>query len=182
MKVEGPCCVENVGFFAFKKTELASDADNYRRLKELAISAKDHDRELEFFANELRAKRFHETKGFGALAWSYLYEWFSDFGRSVYRPLVSLYTTVVLFGFVYWLAAQASARGSGLSLDNGLKLSAAALLPFVAAARTSYGEAKTALFGVHAGLWLDVLVIGEGILGLAFAFLIGLALRNRFRI
>jgi len=177
---ENKKCARWLGL-SWAKAEYASDVDKYRRLKELAITAKDHDREQDFFAGELKAKRFYETTG-AALVWSYLYEWFSDFGRSVYRPLVSLYATVVAFGFIYWLAALFSTSGLQKSLDNGLKLSAAALLPFVAAARTSYGEAKTALFGAHAGLWLDVLVIGEGILGLAFAFLIGLALRNRFRI
>lgn len=167
------------GLWARAKND--DDADKYRRLKELAIAAKDHDREQKFFASELKAKRFYETHE-AALVWSYLYEWFSDFGRSVYRPLVSLYATVVAFGFLYWLTALFSAGGGDKSLDNGLKLSAAVLVPFVAAARTSYGEAQNALFGQDIGLALDLLIIFEGILGLAFVFLIGLALRNRFRI
>src|SRR5262249_4118672 len=35
------------------------DAARYRRLKQLASEAKDHERELKMFALELRAKRFH---------------------------------------------------------------------------------------------------------------------------
>jgi hypothetical protein len=40
------------------------DAPKFRRRKELANEAKDHERELDFLAKELKAKRFHETRGF----------------------------------------------------------------------------------------------------------------------
>jgi len=167
---------------ACKRAADISDADKFRRLKELAMQAKDHDREQAFFANELKAKRFYETKDFGGLAWSYLYEWFSDFGRSVSLPALWLVLTWFVFGAGYWLASPVKALGALMVLGNGLKLSASVLVPFVAAARTSYREAKEALYGPDTGLLLDMFVIFEGILGLAFVFLIGLALRNRFRI
>lgn len=178
---------EGDGWFGwFQKASDIDDSDRFRRLKELAKKAENHESEQDFFAKELKAKRFYETRG-AALVWSYLYEWASDFGRSMYRPLVGLYASTVLFGFVYWAVALFSAGGrdvslDDVSLDNGLKLSLSVLLPFVAAARTVYGEAKEALFGAGTGLLLDILVVFEGIIGLAFVFLIGLALRNRFRI
>jgi len=37
--------------------------DKFDRLKQLAIDAKDHDREFKFLAGEYRSKRFHETNG-----------------------------------------------------------------------------------------------------------------------
>ncbi|MCW8914564.1 MAG: hypothetical protein OQK24_01775 [Magnetovibrio sp.] len=165
----------------FDKAKTHEDADKFRRLKELAIQAKDHEKEQDFFAKELMAKRFYETKGL-ALVWSYLYEWFSDFGRSTWRPLSALLGTWFIFGLCYWWSAQWSAVGPLKSVGDGMKMSASVLVPFVATARTSYAEAKLALFGKTTGFLLDFFVIFEGILGLAFAFLIGLALRNRFRI
>ena len=159
-----------------------SDADKFRRLKELAITAKDHDREQAFFAGELKAKRFYETTG-AALAWSYMYEWFSDFGRSSKRPLVALVSTWLVFGGGYWLTATfLPVVDPSKSFLEGLRLSAAVLVPFSAAARLSFEEARTHLYGTVGGFWLDTFAFGEGILGLAFVFLIGLALRNRFRI
>ena len=156
------------------------DVDRYRILKELASKAGDHEREQAFFAMELKAKRYYETTG-PALWLSYLYEWVSDFGRSLWRPLLGLGVLWVVFGWVY---AQLATQSVGNAWEHGLKLSASVLVPFVAAARTSYREAKDVLFGVNetTDLLLDVFVITEGIFGLAFVFLIGLALRNRFRI
>lgn len=159
-----------------------ADADKFRRLKELAITSKDHDREQAFFAGELKAKRFYETTG-AALVWSYFYEWFSDFGRSTWRPLTALASTWGLFGFGYWLTATfVPVIDPSKSLLDGLRLSAAVLVPFSAAARLSFEEARTHLYGDAGGFWLDMFAFGEGVLGLAFVFLLGLALRNRFRI
>ncbi len=61
-------------------------------------------------------------------------------------------------------------------------LSLATLVPFVAASPSTMTEARENLFGTDVGIWVDVFSFFEGFLGLAFFFLIGLALRNRFRI
>src|SRR6266550_2718152 len=66
------------------------DAVKFRRLKELAADWRDHERELEFFANELRAKRFYETKSFGGIALNWAYDQFFNFGRSIWRPITGL--------------------------------------------------------------------------------------------
>lgn len=66
------------------------DAVRFRRLKQLAADWKDHERELDFFAKELRAKRFHETKKCGPIALNVAYGWLSDFGQSVRRPFIGL--------------------------------------------------------------------------------------------
>jgi uncharacterized protein YjbI with pentapeptide repeats len=72
------------------------DAAKFRRLKQLASEAKDHERELEFFAKELQAKRVHETNGIWRTALSLAYEVLSDFGRSVARPLLCLLALIML--------------------------------------------------------------------------------------
>ena len=64
-------------------------ADKFRRLKQLAVDAKDHKRELAFLADEFRAERFHEINGLRLIP-NYLYDWLSDFGRSLWRPAAGL--------------------------------------------------------------------------------------------
>lgn len=78
----------------FRRPTKPDDADRYRRLKELAFNARDHDREQMFFAYELIAKRGHETRGL-ALIPNYLYEWTSDFGRSLALPSIGLFFNLV---------------------------------------------------------------------------------------
>ena len=46
----------------FEFAETNDHADKFRRMKELAIISKDHEREQDFFAKELRAKRFYEDQ------------------------------------------------------------------------------------------------------------------------
>lgn len=164
------------------KAKNSSDADKFRRLKELAVQARDHEREQDFFAKELKAKRFYETKGL-ALGWSYGYEWLSDFGRSTLRPLLCL--IVIWLGFGVWFGTKAVHFSAHYieSLRDGLILSGALLTPFVAISRTAIRDMQDSLYGEGVSLWwLDIAAIFEGLLGLIFIFLIGLALRNRFRI
>ncbi len=154
----------------------SKNADRFRRLKELAVTSKDHDREQYFFAQELRAKRFHETTGF-ALVWSYLYEGLSDFGRSVGLPLFWLVLTWFLFGITY--AELSGKPGMGF---NALAFSGATMVPFLGGAKGVLEETKTVLFGAKMGPKIGALSLIEGVLSAVFLFLTGLALRNRFRI
>jgi uncharacterized protein YjbI with pentapeptide repeats len=62
------------------------DAPKFRRLKELAHESKNHERELKFFADELKSKRFYETKG-PAIWMNVAFECLSDFGKGVERPV-----------------------------------------------------------------------------------------------
>jgi hypothetical protein len=70
--------------------------DRFRELRRRAIQAQDRDKELEFFAQEIRTGRFHAS---GLLPWvpkvwswrfwvGLLYGTFSDFGRSLWRPVL----------------------------------------------------------------------------------------------
>lgn len=156
------------------------DVDRYRRLKELAMAAKDHEREQAFFALELKAKRHYETTGW-ALLLNYAYGGFSGFGRSVMRPMGWLVGVWFLFGVGHSMFAKLEA---GAPLSDGFRLSTAVLLPFVSSARTIYEKASEALYGdPPAYPWvLDLAVVAESALGLGFLFLLGLGLRNRFRL
>ena len=162
----------------FKRPAKASDADMFRRLKEIAVEARDHDREQLFFAFELKAKRGHETRGL-ALVPNYFYGWISDFGRSLWRPTFGLLAVWFAFGNHYrWLASKDMEH-----LSDGLLFSTAQLFPFLSASKGVLAEARFALFGTETvGNWVSTFSVIEGLLGIVFLFLIGLTLRNRFRI
>ena len=144
------------------------------KLRELASSTRDHDREQYFFAHEVRAARMDQNVA--EQIPGYLYEWCSNFGRSVWRPVFGLlgiwlasavfYIRFAETGFTYPLSEQA--------LGHGFQTSASLLLPFLAASRH---QPHHQIDG-----WLAALAFVEGLLGLVMIFLIGLALRNRFRI
>ncbi len=99
----------------FKLMRVCADPDasaKFRRLKKLASEALDQPREQEFFAHELRCRRFWHDKPFGqgkARFWlGWLYGGVANYGRSLLRPFALWLLSV--FGFaVYFLAQQGSA-------------------------------------------------------------------------
>ncbi len=73
---------------------------SYQALKRIAIQAHDHENEQRFWAGELRSDRSLRTEDGGwklrplvsAFWWGNIaYEFFSDYGRSIVRPLFSLF-------------------------------------------------------------------------------------------
>ena len=82
----------------------------YRALKRLAIQAHDHDNEMKFFAGEIRARRYLEdfpwpwqkSLGSSFRYWTGLgYDLISDFGRSLWRPLLLWALLFCLFSSLY---------------------------------------------------------------------------------
>jgi pentapeptide repeat protein len=96
----------------------------FRDLKRRANEAQDRDRELEFFAQEIRTSRFH-AKGLPAFvprAWEWrfwfglFYGMFSNFGRSLWRPL--LFWLALFIGFaVFYLGEHEEMRKARASLN-----------------------------------------------------------------
>ncbi|MBU2583565.1 MAG: hypothetical protein KJ622_17800 [Alphaproteobacteria bacterium] len=132
----------------------------WRALKRLAIQGHDHEREQFFFPMEIRSARFVmdwplHWKVWDSGAWGGVFRfWFglayqfaSDFGRSVLRPLLLLTLTVVLFAALYvgesrtaggaapayWQDAAAVARAAAPPVPEAL----AAHLPAISA-RAAY--------------------------------------------
>jgi hypothetical protein len=74
-------------------------------LRKLASATQDNEREREFFAQELRCRRFWLDEPFGRgvtrfwLGW--IYGGISDFGRSLTRPLALWAATVFVFALIY---------------------------------------------------------------------------------
>ena len=93
----------------------------WRALKRLAIQGHDTERELEFHARELQSQRFEDDWPLQLLSWfrrrpaswvgilrfwfGLFYGWFSDFGRSIFRPALFWCATIAVFA-LYFLSGQ----------------------------------------------------------------------------
>ena len=74
----------------------------FRRLKKLAKEAEDNEREIDFFAKEIRSSYKYALKEKKFTRYAYqLYDFFSDFGRSFTRPLFFLLSSGILFSSIY---------------------------------------------------------------------------------
>ena len=160
-------------------------SDMYRKLKSIAIQANDHQRELEFFAMEEKAKFMWHRNPIEYFP-TFLYGLLSNFGYSLWRPIAGLFVTGCSTAacFQYVLSGTWSIPGFKVWF-----LSLLYLLPFVPGSRdspknlicTTYkGEPKDSI-----STCVEVIerfAFAEGFFALLFLFLIGLALRNRFRL
>jgi hypothetical protein len=93
-------------FFRFFKASSDPEyAARYARLRKIAAETYDYEREREFFAQELRSRRFWHDKPFGrglARFWiGWVYGGISDFGRSIARPVALWLAAVLVFALVY---------------------------------------------------------------------------------
>lgn len=167
----------------YSVAEDTQDAARLRRLKEIAETNKDHQAALRFFADENRAKRWIETSWFGSVL-DMAFSAFSDYGQNILRPFVALIVlTAASMGLYKTLATETSADGWA-GWAQGAVLSASNSLPFLPQSRDLRTDALTALYGTTSNpdLWVNTLMIAQGVLSFIFLFLIGLGLRNRFRL
>ena len=167
-----------------KKTT-SDDIRRFCRLKELAEGQKDHESALEFRAQEMRAIRRHEAKG---MAWllNGCFDKVSDYGRSELRPLVGLVGIWGIFGLVYRDLSPA-VLAFWPKLWEGLIFSINQMFPLIPGFRESRTGALKTLFPdipseASSPLWLSALTLSQSLLTIVLLFLLGLALRNRFRL
>ncbi len=103
----------------------------YRSLKRMAIQAHDHEREQNFFAGELKSMRTGKwfSKGWTWRLFGYLYEIFSNFGRSFFLPVIWwLFSTFWFFRLYLFLQPQKSLfciNGDSIYAAIGISLSKA---------------------------------------------------------
>ncbi|MER0203225.1 MAG: hypothetical protein DU480_05075 [Nitrosomonas sp.] len=184
-------------------------SSNWRALKRLAIQGHDHERELIFFAAEIKSQRGKEDKALpnplnyfndkpvwpgGSRYWfGYFYQCFSDFGRSIMRPLSWWLGLGALFLFLYLkypIDAEPQATVSCDRTEAALYLSVRNALPFLPA--TGYSEnlsrSYACLYGKHSDGKEKIpnaivfMSIVQTILSTILIFLLLLALRNHFKI
>lgn len=108
----------------FRLMKVCADPDasaKFRRLKKLAYEAQDQTREQEFFAQEVRCRRFWHDKPFGRGVARFWLGWFyggvANFGRSLLRPFVLWLLFIILFSLYYQTQRSVTAAASVASLE-----------------------------------------------------------------
>jgi Pentapeptide repeats (9 copies) len=153
-------------------------ADAYERLKQEMDKLKKHGDELDFFARELQCRRvlLGPWKGFPIAIYGFL----SDYGRSYVRPLgllaLTVFIGVVLFATYYvgfWTPLLADLAHTGQAVAVSFANTFGVL-----GIRKDFIEP---IVLQKLPSWLMVVSAVQSILGIAFLFLFGLGIRNRFR-
>lgn len=160
-------------------------ADAYRTLK-LAFSKQQAIREEQrFFRLEMEEETLRET---GLKHWLFrAYKELSDYGFSITRPLkyggLSVMALTAVYGLLSWLGQCGLTVRACQFAPQWLEFSLLQTLPLPGLDKLS--EAASKAFwpaGAWWGLFLSALVILHKIISLAALFLIGLALRNLFKL
>ena len=186
-KLAFPIDIDNVNinyrwrshYFVFRRALNSSDSTSFRRLKKLANDAADHERALDFYAKEMRTGYWHFITG-PKLALYYLYDCISDYGRSIVRPILGLIGTSWVCKEVYLAFALKSEDASW----NAVKFSVGHIFSIYPGVRETRKSAINVLFGEDfacAPWWLPIVTTSQYVVSTALLFLLGLALRNRFR-
>jgi len=162
------------------------DPPRLRRLKEIAENNKDHELSLEFNAQEMRCKREHnKTKRFDVYI-DAAYDKISNYGRSELKPLACLLILWIIFGLLYVLLSSFvnpfSSELFWTKLSNAMSFSGAQILPFVPSSRLVMQEGVDTLFSNDLSPCVHFMATIQSTLSFGLLFLVGLALRNRFRL
>ena len=181
------------------------DAENsaparWRALRRLAREGGDFEREQHFLKEELVSRRGHEDRAFELFYWAGLaYQWASNFGLSLSRPLVLLVVSMVAFGVGYgsggrhdlieycrWAETGSENEGSCNPLWSVGVLTTHGAFPFTGLGRYGHVEAaRECLYGVTespAPRVVGMIVVMQFVVSAILLFLVLLAIRNRFRI
>ncbi|MFT6105892.1 MAG: hypothetical protein ACJA0S_000028 [Rickettsiales bacterium] len=174
-------------------SRILNNPDNYRIFRRYYANKLDHELERKYFALELESKPFPKIKkikkwsdvkdvknwlfypfelikDFGYRIITLLYKWTSDYGNSIFRPIIAV---LVVYLFTI-LTASDLAFGTGFVDEILGKYSKILLthIPF------GYSAGDSNIYK-YSNDWMKFL---NGIIMYVGLFLMGLAARNRFRI
>jgi uncharacterized protein YjbI with pentapeptide repeats len=185
VSVSGLKCKLNRKYFC--KAINPHDAVCFMRLKEIAASNNDHQSALGFHANEMRAKRWQHEKGLNATVTAYteslldtFYGWLCDYGQSILLPVFWFLLCIMICTFKYAIAADKLELVD--ALPASLMLSISNSIPFLQSSKGVQKETIDILFNYPDSVNIYFWLASQGALSFVFIFLIGLGLRNRFRI
>jgi len=196
MIVPEPAMIPKEKWWHLSRAMHRDDVAKYRKLKAMALAANDHEKDGEFFAYEMMAKRGYETKSFGGLLFSTIYWVLSDYGQSFMRPLKAMVASLVGF-FVGYVAILLSYISSMTVWWDALKFSAihsfqnavpifGTFFRFAAKPEGKsgfYAETYAKLTTDNGAFeWLYWGGVIQSIFGAVLLFLFLLALRNKFRL
>jgi Pentapeptide repeats (9 copies) len=153
----------------------------YERLKQEMERLKKHEDEQRFFRRELRARRGLVRPWSGAWLLNLVYEVSSDYGHSINRPLLWLFWLFALGSSI--LTETPAFKGAPMTISNAAKHSFANIFPFLPLNREIMAADMAAGLSHATGLShaAQIIAVAQSLLGPLLLFLLGLALRNRFR-
>jgi uncharacterized protein YjbI with pentapeptide repeats len=157
-----------------------NDIARFRRLKEVCENNKDHELALAFHAGEMRAKRWHKTRYFASWA-DMAYSGLSDYGNSVSKPLITLVITWFIFAGAYASIAKNFLWESCYQWLQMMGFSIVHSMPFLPTGRSVRKVAFEGYF-IDSQSYVFALMTVQSLASLLLIFLVGLGLRNRFRI
>lgn len=158
------------------------DEAKIRKLKSFAEENKDNRKTLELHILEMKSARWRSNKKASNLFLEFLFDIFSDYGRSEKRPLVTLFGLGCCFAPIYTISATNTKLCFLDKLSNSLTLSYSQMLPLLQSSKAAQLSAGKQLYGGEIPNIVFILGGIQNITSLILIFLIGLALRNRFRI
>jgi hypothetical protein len=159
------------------KDESAAQAQvyAYERLRQEMERLKKHEDEQFFFRKELRARRGLISRWSGAWLLNYLYEASSNYGQSIARPLLWL-IGVFAIGVAFFVGAPVF-NGTRMPVPRAAGLSFANIFSFLPIKR----EIMTPEMITGLSSAAQIVGVVQSLLGVVLLFLLGLALRSRFR-
>ena len=157
------------------KTSAQKQVYAYERLKQEMERLKKHEDEQFFFCKELRVRR--ELVPFWTAAWLFntLYAVLSDYGQSTSKPLLGLGVLFFLVGAVFVWAPEIT--GTSMTIPQAASLSFASIFAIFPMPK---GIMAPDVFSTLSSLAKIILVVAA-FFGTLLLFLLGVALRNRFR-
>jgi uncharacterized protein YjbI with pentapeptide repeats len=147
----------------------------YERLKQEMERLKKHEDEQFFFRKELRARRGLIPRWRAAWLLNYAYQVSSDYGQSIAKPFFWL-VGLFLLGGVFFAAAPVF-KGTPMTILGAAGLSFANIFSFLPVRREIMTD--EIITGLSSAAQIAGVV--QSLLGLVLLFLLGLALRSRFR-
>ncbi len=163
---------------------------SFRTLKQLMEDRRDRVREGDFFNLELRARRRRSDVPLWERIASLFYWLISDYGNSIFRPLVVMALLFAGLAGAYYILGEAhGAQGQGSHLLSAFGFSLQNVFaPFSALDAGKFSAKDTwvngLVFSSDPGFSLTIKAIAslQSLLTLSLAFLAGLAGRRRFQI
>ncbi len=166
---------------------------SFRTLKQLMEDRRDRVREGEFFNYELRARRKRSDVPWWERAASFIYWLISDYGNSIFRPLVTMVLLFVGLSLAYYALGDHLTRLVPLKLPHlfsafgfswGNVFSPFSVLDpqRFSSGSDSWVQSLVLTPDSAAAFRIKVLASAQSLLSLTLAFLAGLAGRRRFQI
>ncbi|KZN49884.1 pentapeptide repeat-containing protein [Pseudoalteromonas luteoviolacea] len=158
----------------------SDDAERLCRLKEIAESNKNHKRALAFHADEQRASRWGALNPWQSML-DMLYSATSNYGQSIARPVFYLALSIIMFA-TYSLKQPENIHKEEGQFKTAITVSIATVTPFISISKTEREAGLAKLYGDSPPEDYGLYSYAHAGISFVFIFLIGLGLRNRFRV